>query len=180
MGRRLTIDQAAWGAAPLARTRQLRASTTWLGCSVPSLRQNGPVIIEEPEVVAALRRARARFALVHGSRAASGGGRAESDLDVAAWWGIDPPQPWDVELPTGVDLVVLDQAPLWLAGRIAVDGRLLYTTTTPRLGFDGRPTRVVSGWMKSHTYCNGSESGARRWSLVVDEERVTSTAKSTI
>ena len=127
-----------------------QASTTWLGCSVPSLRQNGPVIIEEPEVVAALRRARARFALVHGSRAASGGGRAESDLDVAAWWGIDPPQPWDVELPTGVDLVVLDQAPLWLAGRIAVDGRLLYDDDPPaRVRWQADTRRI---WLDEKPY----------------------------
>jgi predicted nucleotidyltransferase len=52
---------------------------------MPSLRENRRVIIAEPEVMAALRRARAKFAFVHGSRAVSGGGRAYSDLDVAAW-----------------------------------------------------------------------------------------------
>ncbi|GAA4981385.1 hypothetical protein GCM10025792_29550 [Pseudonocardia tropica] len=33
-----------------------------------------------------LRGAGARFAFVHGSRAAGGRPRAASDLDVAAWW----------------------------------------------------------------------------------------------
>jgi uncharacterized protein len=114
------------------------------------LRQNGPVIIEEPEVVAALRRARAKFALAHGSRAASGGGRADSDLDVAAWWGTDPPQPWDVELPAGVDLVVLDQAPLWLAGRIALDGQLLYDDDPPaRVRWQADTRRI---WLDERPY----------------------------
>jgi uncharacterized protein len=31
-----------------------------------------------------------------------------------------------VGLPTGVDLVVLDTAPLWLAGRITQESRLLF------------------------------------------------------
>lgn len=83
----------------------------------------------EPEldlVIAALRDAGARFAFLHGSRA-EGTARPESDLDVAAWWGSpDPPAPWDVRLPDAVDLTVLDEAPLWLAGRVALDGRLLF------------------------------------------------------
>jgi hypothetical protein len=31
-----------------------------------------------------------------------------------------------VDVPHGVDLVVLDTAPLWLSGRIAQEGRLLF------------------------------------------------------
>ncbi|MGH3922713.1 MAG: hypothetical protein ACRDTT_07585, partial [Pseudonocardiaceae bacterium] len=50
----------------------------------------------------------------------------DSDLDVGAWWGARPPVSWEVDLPTGVDLVVLDTAPLWLSGRIAQEGRLLF------------------------------------------------------
>lgn len=80
----------------------------------------------EEAVIAALRRAGARFAFVHGSRAGAGAVRPGSDLDVAARWGADPPAPWEVELPAGVDLVVLDTAPLWLAGRVALHGRLLF------------------------------------------------------
>lgn len=76
-------------------------------------------------MIGALRQARARFAFVHGSRA-DDKARPDSDLDVAAWWGDVPPAPWTVDLPDGVDLVVLDDAPLWLAGRIALHGRLLF------------------------------------------------------
>ena len=42
-----------------------------------------------------------------------------------------PPQAWEVGVPDGVDLVVLDRAPLWLAGRIALDGRLLFDDDPP-------------------------------------------------
>lgn len=80
---------------------------------------------DEHEVAAALRAAGARFAFVHGSRA-SGTARPTSDLDVAAWWGRSAPNSWEVLLPAGVDLIVLDRAPLWLAGRIALHGRLLF------------------------------------------------------
>lgn len=72
-----------------------------------------------------LRSVGARFAVVHGSRA-SGTARPDSDLDVGAWWGEHPPASWEVDVPPGVDLVVLDTAPLWLAGRIAQEGRLLF------------------------------------------------------
>ena len=76
-------------------------------------------------IVDALRAAGARFALLHGSRA-EGSARERSDIDVAAFWGAYPPAPWEVELPVGVDLVVLDTAPMWLAGRIALHGVLLF------------------------------------------------------
>jgi hypothetical protein len=91
---------------------------------------NGTMQVDEAAVVAALRGAGARFAFVHGSRA-TGEARPDSDLDVAAWWGADAPAPWDVELPPQVDLVVLDKAPLWLAGRIALHGRLLFDDDPP-------------------------------------------------
>jgi len=89
---------------------------------------------DEAEVIAALRGAGARFAFVHGSRA-TGLPPPDSDLDVAAWWGATAPDPWEVLLPPRVDLVVLDNAPLWLAGRIALHGRLLFD--------DDPPARVV-------------------------------------
>lgn len=76
-------------------------------------------------VLDALRAAGASFALAFGSRA-RGGHRADSDLDVAAWWPARPPQAWEVELPGGIDLVVLNRAPLELAGRIAIEGVVLY------------------------------------------------------
>ncbi len=76
-------------------------------------------------VITALRRAGARFAFVHGSRAAKSA-RPDSDLDVAAWWPAEAPAPWDVEVPDGVDLLVLNGAPLELAGRVALHGTLLF------------------------------------------------------
>ena len=88
----------------------------------------------EETVAEALRTAGATFAFVHGSRA-GGDPRPESDLDVAAWWGEAAPASWDVDLPDRVDLVVLDDAPLWLAGRVAMHGRLLFD--------DDPPTRVA-------------------------------------
>jgi uncharacterized protein len=83
------------------------------------------VIAQEQPVAEMLRAAGARFAFVHGSRV-RGRPRPDSDLDVGAWWGARPPASWEVDLPIGVDLVVLDSAPLWLVGRIAQEGRLLF------------------------------------------------------
>lgn len=82
---------------------------------------------DEDAVIADLRVAGARFAFVHGSRASAGAARTDSDLDVGAWWGAAPPKSWEVQIPGNVDLVVLDTAPLWLAGRIAQYGRLLFS-----------------------------------------------------
>lgn len=79
----------------------------------------------ETEVVRALRLAGASFALVFGSTARGTAG-PDSDLDVAAFWPQEPPEPWDVELPEGVDLVVLNNAPLELAGTIALEGLVLF------------------------------------------------------
>lgn len=104
---------------------------------------------DETGVIEALRGAGARFAFVHGSRA-DGTARADSDLDVGAWFGTtDPPAPWEIAVPDGVDLVVLDRAPLILAGRIALDGRLLFdddprarvewVATTRKIYADERP-----------------------------------------
>jgi predicted nucleotidyltransferase len=98
--------------------------------------------------IAALRDAGASFAYVHGSRA-SGTARADSDLDVAAFWGTTAPAPFEVDTPVGVDLLVLDTAPLELRGRIAEKGVLLYEddpaarvhweAMTRKIWFDERP-----------------------------------------
>jgi predicted nucleotidyltransferase len=100
------------------------------------------------EVASALRGAGAAFGLVHGSRA-TGSPRPGSDLDVAAWWPADPPPSFEVLLPPGVDLTVLNTAPLELAGRIAVDGqplfdddppaRVCWVATTRKIYFDELP-----------------------------------------
>jgi predicted nucleotidyltransferase len=108
---------------------------------------------DEAAVAAALRRAGARFAFVHGSRATGERARPDSDLDVAAWWGHDPPAPWDVDLPAGVDLLILDDAPLELAGRVAVDGRLLYE--------DNPPARVA--WQAQTRTIYFDEEWRQRW-----------------
>lgn len=97
-----------------------------------SVRHNDEVIPpDEHEVIRRLRRAGARFAFVHGSRTVDEAGHPDSDLDVAAWWGEHSPQTWDVDMPGETDLVVLDRAPLWLAGRVALYGRLLFDDDQP-------------------------------------------------
>ncbi|MGH3182131.1 MAG: nucleotidyltransferase domain-containing protein [Streptosporangiaceae bacterium] len=100
------------------------------------------------ESVAVLRRAGARFAYLYGSRAA-GTHRAGSDVDLAAFFGDHPPESFEILLPPEVDLLVLDHAPLELAGRVAVGGRLLFEedpvarvrweATTRKIYFDELP-----------------------------------------
>ena len=86
--------------------------------------------VDEKQVVAALRAAGARFAYVFGSRV-DGTPRADSDLDVGASFADPAPASWDVRVPDGVDLVVIEDAPLHLAGRIALRGRLLFDDDPP-------------------------------------------------
>lgn len=82
-------------------------------------------------VIERLRAAGAQFAFVHGSRV-GGTARPGSDTDVAAWFGGADPAAWDVLLPPGIDLLVLDRAPLELAGRVALHGALLFDDDPPR------------------------------------------------
>jgi uncharacterized protein len=103
-------------------------------------------VMAESAVV--LRRAGARFAYLHGSRA-SGQYRPDSDVDIAAYFGGQPPNAFHILLPPGVDLLVLDHAPLELAGRVAARGRLLFDddpvsrarweATTRKIYFDELP-----------------------------------------
>jgi hypothetical protein len=79
---------------------------------------------------------------MHGSRVA-GTARTGSDLDVAAWWPGSPPAAWDVELPPRVDLLVLNQAPLELAGRVALHGALLFDDDPPERVRWQAQTRLV-------------------------------------
>lgn len=95
----------------------------------------GPPGLSDPrlsQALAALRQAGARFAFLHGSRARAGQGPGTgSDLDLAAWWGSSAPAPWEVTLPDGADLLVLDGAPLELAGRVALHGLLVMDDDPP-------------------------------------------------
>ena len=77
------------------------------------------------ESAAVLENAGAQFAYLHGSRA-SGRQRPASDIDIAAHFGGRAPNAFDILLPPGVDLLVLDHAPLELAGRVAATGRLIF------------------------------------------------------
>ena len=98
--------------------------------------------------IAGLQAAGALFAYVHGSRAA-GTARPDSDLDVAAFWGGVAPASFEVDVPAGVDLMVLDTAPLELRGRVAEKGVLLFEVDsaarvhweamTRKIWFDERP-----------------------------------------
>jgi predicted nucleotidyltransferase len=72
-----------------------------------------------------LRDAGARFAFLFGSRA-RGTQRVNSDVDIAAYFGASPPHASNILLPSNVDLLILDTAPLELAGRVALEGRLLF------------------------------------------------------
>lgn len=77
------------------------------------------------QVEATLRRAGARFAYVHGS-VVDGKAGVGSDLDVAAHFGGQDPPSWELPVPGTADVLVLDGAPLELAGRVALHGRLLF------------------------------------------------------
>lgn len=68
----------------------------------------------QDRIVECLRKGGARFAHLHGSQAEGTAGAA-SDVDVAAFFGRDVDS-WGITLPDGVDLLVLDTAPLELAG----------------------------------------------------------------
>ncbi len=115
----------------------------------------------DTETAATLRAAGASFAFIFGS-VAEGRAAATSDLDVAAWWPVDPPDPWDVPVPSGVDLVVLNRAPLELAGRVALRGQLLFDddpadrvrwqATTRRIYLDEeeRQRRLDSVFLRGH------------------------------
>ncbi len=79
------------------------------------------------EAMEALRRQGAVFAYLHGSQA-TGAARQTSDIDIAAYFGGRRPQAFEILLPSGVDLLVLNDAPLELAGRVALFGSLLFET----------------------------------------------------
>ena len=68
---------------------------------------------------------------------------------MGAWFPTEPPQPWEVVLPAGTDLVVLNDAPLELAGRIALEGTILFDDDPParvRWVADTRKIQSALGW----------------------------------
>ncbi len=95
-------------------------------------------------VVEQLRSAGARFAYLHGSRVTGTPG-ASSDVDVGAWFGSERVDALAVasRLPGRVDLLVLDGAPLELAGRVAMYGRLLFDDDPPARVAWGATTRRI-------------------------------------
>jgi uncharacterized protein len=107
--------------------------------------QPPPVLDHAPD---ALRHAGIRFAFLHGSRAV-GAATERSDVDVAVWLGEEVDElALRSRLPDEVDLLVLDRAPLELAGRVAMHGQLLldadpaarvrWQATTRKLHLDER------------------------------------------
>src|SRR5437588_2992345 len=84
------------------------------------------------EVVEVLRDQGALFAYLFGSRV-DGTARDDSDWDVGAFFGRDDVVAWKLAgpLPDAVDLIVLDNAPLHIAGRVAMYGRLLFEDDAP-------------------------------------------------
>lgn len=100
------------------------------------------------EAIETLRQAGAVFAFLHGSTITGRAGPT-SDLDVAAWWRSEAPPSFEVLLPSAVDLMILNTAPLELAGRVAVHGVLLFdddpaarvhwVAQTRTIYFDERP-----------------------------------------
>lgn len=110
--------------------------------------------VDLADVVSGLRAAGAKFAYLHGSQVA-GTATAGSDVDVAAWFGA-PADSWGVAaaLSARVDVLVLDTAPVELAGRVALTGRLLFEVdpaarvaweaTTRKIYLDELPRRDLA------------------------------------
>jgi uncharacterized protein len=124
-----------------------------------------PTTLDElAELAELLRDGGGRFAFLHGSRV-TGGSRTDSDLDVAVWFGTATDDlTLRARLPAGVDLLVLDEAPLELAGRVALHGRLLFEldpaervewqATTRKIYLDERPRieRARADFAEAHRH----------------------------
>ena len=140
-------SRCTWRRLPAIRTRASAQTGNPMICQTGSVDEARAAEVMA-ESAAVLRRAGARFAYLHGSRA-FGQYRPDSDVDIAAYFGGQPPNAFDILLPPGVDLLVLDHAPLELAGRVAARGRLLFDddpvsrvrweATTRKIYFDELP-----------------------------------------
>jgi uncharacterized protein len=85
-----------------------------------------------------------RFVFLHGSQA-SGDASETSDIDLAAFFQEPAPVAFELDLPTGVDLLVLNDAPLEIAGRIALDGVLvLDVDEVSRVRWQSRTRKVYA------------------------------------
>jgi hypothetical protein len=116
---------------------------------------------DEQAVAEELRAASARFAFVHGSRAGEEPLRPDSDLDVAAWWQDEPPQPGGLNCR---------RVSTWLcltAHRYGLRGVSRFTagccsTTTRREGWRGRRMPAESGWTSARVYGRANMSSEQR------------------
>lgn len=94
------------------------------------------------EAIETLQRHGAVFGYLYGSRAAGTAG-PDSDIDVAAYFHEHPPEKFEVLLPAGVDLLVLNHAPLELAGRVAAAGELLFEAdAAARVGWEATTRKI--------------------------------------
>jgi predicted nucleotidyltransferase len=82
------------------------------------------------DAVARLRQQGAVFAFLHGSQL-SGTATPESGLDIAAFFADPVPAAFELDLPPGTDMMVLNTAPLELCGRIALEGELVLDDDQP-------------------------------------------------
>lgn len=81
---------------------------------------------------------------MHGSQS-SGHASETSDIDLAAYFDEPAPAAFDVDLPSGVDLLVLNDAPLEIAGRIALGGVLvLDVDEVSRVRWQSRTRKVYA------------------------------------
>jgi len=84
----------------------------------------------------------AYFAYLHGSQV-TGTADENSDIDLATLFHDPAPSSFALDLPPGVDLMVLNSAPLEVAGRIACHGTLvLEADETARVRWESM-TRTV-------------------------------------
>jgi predicted nucleotidyltransferase len=96
------------------------------------------------DAVERLRASGAEFAYLHGSRV-SGTARADSDFDVAAYFADPVPASFEVDVPSGIDLLILNDAPLEIAGRIALEGQLIFDDSpVHRVHWESQTRKVYS------------------------------------
>lgn len=76
-------------------------------------------------LIATLRGSGADFAYLFGSHA-RGDANHQSDVDVAAHFPGAVPRTFELEVPAGIDLLILNDAALAIKGRVATEGVLLF------------------------------------------------------